>query len=103
MECSERVENIINRKITIFYIKAIPQNVSQLQQKICFRARSKNNFDFFRAFWVLVMAWLLKPQWVKLNSPRTFEAWIYHIEKKPEVKKESAPDTKKDIKAKEKK
>ena len=34
-----------------------------------------------------MMAWLLKPQWVKLNAPRTFEAWIYHIEKKPEVKK----------------
>jgi hypothetical protein len=34
-----------------------------------------------------MMAWLLKPQWVKLNAPRTFDMWIHHIERKPEVKR----------------
>ena len=34
-----------------------------------------------------MMAWLLKPQWVKLNAPRTFDMWIHHIDRKPEVKR----------------
>ena len=43
---SNRSENIINRKILIFYIKAIPQKISQLRQKIFFRARPKYFLDF---------------------------------------------------------
>ena len=41
LECSERAENLINRKIGTFYIETISQNFSQLRQKIFFRARSK--------------------------------------------------------------
>ena len=33
-----------------------------------------------------MMAWLLRPNWVKINAPRTFELWKYHIENRPEVK-----------------
>ena len=25
-----------------------------------------------------MMAWLLKPQWVKHNAPKTFEMWHYY-------------------------
>ena len=34
-----------------------------------------------------MMAWLLKPQWVAHNAPKSFELWIHHIERKPELKK----------------
>ena len=34
-----------------------------------------------------MMAWLLKPQWVAQNAPKSFELWIHHIERKPELKK----------------
>ena len=33
LERSERAENLINRKIRIFYIEAIPQKISQLRKK----------------------------------------------------------------------
>ena len=46
LPCSKRSENLINRKIGTFYIEAIPQNFSQLRQKIFFRARSKYFLDF---------------------------------------------------------
>ena len=50
LECSKRCENIIHRKIIIFYIEAIPQIFSQLRQKIFFRARSKYFPEFFGHF-----------------------------------------------------
>ena len=34
-----------------------------------------------------MMAWLLKPQWVKHNAPKTFEMWHYYLDAKPEVMK----------------
>ena len=36
LPCSKRSENIVNRKIRFFYIKAIPRNFSQLQKNIIF-------------------------------------------------------------------
>ena len=33
-----------------------------------------------------MMAWLLRPNWVKHNAPRTYEMWNYYIDAKPEVK-----------------
>jgi hypothetical protein len=33
-----------------------------------------------------MMAWLLRPNWVKHNAPRTYEMWKHYIESKPEVK-----------------
>lgn len=32
-----------------------------------------------------MMAWLLRPNWVKHNAPRTYEMWNYYIDAKPEV------------------
>ena len=34
-----------------------------------------------------MMAWLLKPQWVKHNAHKTFEMWHYYLDAKPEVMK----------------
>ena len=34
-----------------------------------------------------LMAWLLRPQWVRLNAPKTYEMWAYHMDKKPELQK----------------
>jgi len=34
-----------------------------------------------------LMAWLLRPQWTKINAPRSFEMWAEYIFKKPELKK----------------
>ena len=48
LECSERAKNIINRKISFFYIEAIPKFFSQLRLKIFFRARQKYFPDFLR-------------------------------------------------------
>ena len=36
LECSERAKNIINQKISFFYIEAIPQKFSQLRKKNVF-------------------------------------------------------------------
>ena len=33
-----------------------------------------------------MMAWILRPQWLKINAPKTFDLWKYHIENRPEVK-----------------
>ena len=41
-----RSENIINRKIIIFYIEAIPNFFSQLRQKIFFRGPKKIDQHF---------------------------------------------------------
>ena len=30
-----------------------------------------------------MMAWLLRPNWVKHNAPRTYEMWNYYIDAKP--------------------
>ena len=43
LECSKRVGNTINRKITNFYIEAIPNFFSQLRKKIFFCSSSKKN------------------------------------------------------------
>ena len=32
-----------------------------------------------------IMAWLLRPEWVKHNAPKTWEMWGYHISKKPQL------------------
>ena len=32
-----------------------------------------------------MMAWLLRPNWVKHNAPKTYEMWHYHMNAKPEV------------------
>jgi hypothetical protein len=34
-----------------------------------------------------MMAWLLKPNWVKHNAPKTYEMWHYYLDAKPEVMK----------------
>ena len=36
LECSKHAENIINQKIEIFYMEAIPQIFSQLPQNVYF-------------------------------------------------------------------
>ena len=33
-----------------------------------------------------MMAFMLRPQWVKNNAPKTWEMWMYHMEARPEVK-----------------
>ena len=33
-----------------------------------------------------MMAFLLRPQWVKNNSPRTWEMWMHYMEARPEVR-----------------
>jgi len=45
-QCSKRPENIINRKITNFYIEAMPKQISQLPPKI-FLCRNENFLNFF--------------------------------------------------------
>ena len=42
LEYPEHAKNLINRKITIFYIEAIPQKISQLRKKIFFFETKKN-------------------------------------------------------------
>ncbi len=32
-----------------------------------------------------IMAWLLRPDWVKQHAPVTWETWAYHIAKKPKL------------------
>ena len=32
------------------------------------------------------MAFLLRPQWTKLNAPKTYELWSYYMKNRPEVK-----------------
>ena len=50
LECSKRAKNLINRKITIFYIEAIPPKNSNVEKKNCrsiekkFQNPSKNFF-----------------------------------------------------------
>ncbi len=34
-----------------------------------------------------MMAWLLKPNWVKKEAPKTYEMWHYYMDAKPEVAK----------------
>ena len=48
LECSKRVGNTINRKITNFYIEAIPKKFSQLRKTIFFFSSSKKCSKFFR-------------------------------------------------------
>ena len=42
LACSKRPENIINRKITFFYIKAMSKNFLRSKEKIFFRDPKKN-------------------------------------------------------------
>ena len=48
LEYPEHLENLINRKITIFYIEAIPKKISQLRKKyIFFQPRTDEKNIFF--------------------------------------------------------
>ena len=48
---------------------------------------TKYRFSARELFADYMMAWLLKPQWVKMNAPRTYDMWIHHINRKPELQK----------------
>ena len=50
-------------------------------------AYTKYRYSPRELFADFMMVWLLKPEWVKINTPRTFETWIHHVENKPELKK----------------
>ena len=41
LEYPEHAKNLINREITIFYIEAIPQKISQLRKEFFFRVQKK--------------------------------------------------------------
>ena len=41
LECRKRAKNIRNRKLTIFYIEAIPKNIFQIRKIIFLRAEQK--------------------------------------------------------------
>ena len=53
IECSNRPENIINGKIGCFCIDAMPENFSEVQQKIFFQEILKKNKKTC-PYWILV-------------------------------------------------
>ena len=50
-------------------------------------AYTKYRYSPRELFADFMMAWLLKPQWVALNMPKSFELWVNFIERKPALKK----------------
>ena len=78
LECSKRLETIINRKIIIFYIEAIPPKNFQLQKKYIFSESKKcfskifekiSKIDHIRPPWTLVIA-LKKNMTICSTSPK---------------------------------
>ena len=60
MECRNRAENIINRKVTIFYIETVLNFFFQLRKKISEvdRKKSKKKVDIFqnpKGFWIFFL------------------------------------------------
>ncbi len=87
MEYELKRRGLVNREWIMKELKAL-----SMKFKPWNRATAKKSYNTYRDSGVelmadFMMAWLLRPKWVKLNAPRSYNLWIEYIHRKPEVKK----------------
>ena len=84
-EIKER--GLVNKEWIIQELKSLTHKWKPFNPKTEGPKYTKYRYGPRELFADFMMAWLLKPQWVALHTPKSFELWVNFIERKPALKK----------------